>query len=278
MSAPVVTALVIAALIAALFLWISHESRINRAVQALRDHLLEADPQRLLLRYARYRILELGTGETRWRSGVLDLTPERITLYRRSSATPLDFSFAPSELRWFGRPQKYQSGTNEIWLHLERDNHWTLLKIKLSRAAMQDFVRALKSLAPPELNTAYRRTRPYVHYGPLRVQPAEQDIHGAWVLDTPITIYLMPLHMVILKNADVLRVIPLERVQQVAALRRIDQPNADGLASFNLDGEIFAFASKDYQALAEAIADAARRSLETPLMQKQKGKDEDEDD
>ncbi len=278
MSVPAITALVIVALIAALFLWISREMRSSRAVQALRDRLLEADPQRLILRSARYRILALGTQETRWCSGVLDLTPERITLYRRSQSMPSDFGFAPSELRWFGRPQKYENGTNEIWLHLERDAHWILLKVQLSRAAMQDFVRNLKPLVSAEINTAYRRTRPYVHYGPVRVQPAEQDIHGSWTLDAPITIYLMPLHLVILQNAEVLRVLPLERVQQVAALHRIDQPDADGLTSFNLDGEKFAFASSDYQAMAEAIAEAARRSLETPLLQKQKGKDDDEDD
>ncbi len=271
-------AIVLLLLCVALGLWINYQFRLGRATEALHDRLTTQNPQISFFRYGSDSLNQIGTRATRWRSGVIALSPRRITLYRRSLAMSEVLSIEPSELRWFGRPEKYHSGTNEIWLHVERDHQWILLKLKLSRAAMQDFVRALKSLASAELNTAYRRTRPYVHYGPLRVQPAEQDIHGAWTLEDPLTVYVMPLHLVILRNADVLRVLPLERVQQVAALHRIDQPHAAGLASFNLDGEKFAFASPDYQALAEAIAEAARRSLEAPLIQKQKGKDEDEDD
>lgn len=275
---PAAIALILVLLFVAFILWINYQIRLSRATEALREQLIAQDPEIGFFRYGSDRLTRIGGQATRWRSGVIALTPERITIYRRSLAMDEAFAFAPSELRWFGRPQKYQNGTNEIWLHVEREAGWLLLQIKLSRGAMQEFVRGLKPLVSAEINTAYRRTRPYVHYGPLRVQPAEQDIHGAWTLDTPIALYVMPLHVVLLRDAEVLRVLPLERIQQVAALRRIDRPDADGLASFNLDGEKFAFASKDYQALATAIADAARRSLEAPLLQKQKGKDEDEDD
>ncbi len=275
---PATIAVILLALFVAFIFWINYQMRLGRATEALRERLTAQDPQRIFFRYANDRISRIGGGESRWHSSMIACSPGRITVYRRSLTMNEVLSFAPSELRWFGRPEKYQNGTNEIWLHVERDTGWHLLKVKLSRGAMQDFVRSLKPLVSAEINTAYRRTRPYVHYGPLRALPAEQDIHGAWTLDAPITLYLMPLHVVILRDAEVLRVLPLERIQQVAALRRIDQPSADGLASFNLDGEKFAFASKDYQALAEAIAEAARRSLEAPLLQKQKGKDDDEDD
>jgi hypothetical protein len=187
-------------------------------------------------------------------------------------------SFPRAALRWYVRPVKYHDGRNELWMHFELDGRWHLVIVRINRYWMADLVRAVKEYGAPKLVTAYRRHRPYVHYGPVRVSPAEQDIHGAWTLEQPITLYLTPAYIVILRDTDVLRTFPLEQVQQVAALRRIDAPDADGLAVFNAEGEKFAFATKDYQALAVAIAEAARRSLEEPLLQKQKGKDDYEEE
>jgi hypothetical protein len=117
-----------------------------------------------------------------------------------------------------------------------------------------------------------------VHFGPVQVKPAEEDIYGAWTLSAPLALYVMPTALVLLDGERIVRALPMEQVQQVAAMRRIDQPNADGLVTFTIGEESFAFASKDYQALGQAIAEAARRSLEMPLMQKQKGKKDDEED
>ena len=109
------------------------------------------------------------------------------------------------------------------------------------------------------------------------MQPAEEDIHGAWTLQDPLELYVMPMQMIVLRGTQVLRTIPLTQVTQVAAMRRIDRPTADGLVRFTVDHEPLAFACKDYQALGQAVAEAAKRSLEQPLLQKQKGKDEDDE-
>jgi hypothetical protein len=139
-------------------------------------------------------------------------------------------------------------------------------------------VRALKTVTPPELVTAYRRHRPYIHLGPITAQPAEQDIYGAWTLDEPFSLYVMPLYVVILRGKALLRLLPLERIWQIAALRRLDEPEADGLVSLNFEGEKLAYAVKDYEVVAAAISEAAKRSLEEPVMQKQKKKDEYDDE
>jgi hypothetical protein len=186
----------------------------------------------------------------------------------------------PSEcLRWFGRPVKYHDeGRNELWLHLEQDGEWKLVKLKLWRHPMQSLIRALKTIVPLELVTAYRRRRPYIHQGPVIAHPAEQDIYGAWSLDQPVSLYVMPLCVVILRGTQVLRLLPLERIWQIAALRRLDEPEADGLVSLNFEGEKLAYAVKDYEQVAAAISEASKRSLEAPLMQKQKKKDEYDDE
>ncbi|HEX2905981.1 MAG TPA: hypothetical protein VHO69_03930, partial [Phototrophicaceae bacterium] len=73
----------------------------------------------------------------------------------------------------------------------------------------------------------------------------------------------------------VLRTIPLAAVQQVGALQRLDEPDAAGLVRFRAEEETFAFALENHEALAEALATAAKRTLEDPLERKQKPKDDD---
>jgi hypothetical protein len=46
----------------------------------------------------------------------------------------------------------------------------------------------------------------------------------------------------------------------------------------NFEGEKLAYAVKDYEVVAAAISEAAKRSLEEPVMQKQKKKDEYDDE
>jgi hypothetical protein len=142
---------------------------------------------------------------------------------------------------------------------------------------MRDLVRTLKAITPPELTTAYRRKRPYIHSGPLKAQPATQDIHGAWTLTDAYDLYLTPRFLLILSGETVLRKIPLEAVQEISALRRLDQPKADGLVRFRAGEEPLAFALPQYEAFAQALAEAAKRTLETPLEQKRKGKKDDDD-
>jgi hypothetical protein len=84
----------------------------------------------------------------------------------------------------------------------------------------------------------------------------------------------MPRFVVIFQGKDILRKIALEGVQRIGGLKRIDQPGADGLVRFQAEEETFAFALKDHERFAEQLAEAAKRTLEAPLEQKQKGKDD----
>jgi hypothetical protein len=211
---------------------------------------------------------------------IIALTASEIILYDRNLKLDEMFRFKAGEIRWFGRPQKYTDGENEIWLHIEREaerSEWKLLKIRLPRGAMQDFVRALKTIVTPELVTAYRRARPYIHAGSVKAQPAEQDIHGAWSLEERVDLYLMPRFLVILRGASVLRTVPLEAVQQIGALQRLDQPVAQGLVRFRAEEETFAFALDKHAEFAALLAEAAKRTLEVSLERKQKNKLDDDD-
>jgi hypothetical protein len=261
--------------------WIAYQLAIWRAASAVYQRLKTEGALLLLGGYTgEAGIWTLGKRDQGWRHAVIAFTSEGIVIYPRKRTMDELYTFPHKALRWFGRPRKYHTGRNEIWLHFQLEDRWQVVKLKMYPGAMPDWVRMFKEFATLELITAYRRHRPYVHYGPVRVQPAEEDIHGAWTLQDPLSLYVMPMQMILLQGTKVLRAIPLTQVTQIAAMRRIDQPKADGLVRFTVDHEPLAFACKEYQALGQAVAEAAKRSLEQPLMQKQKGKAEadDEDD
>jgi hypothetical protein len=95
----------------------------------------------------------------------------------------------------------------------------------------------------------------------------------------------MPLFLVLLNDLHVQRTIPLAEVQQVRAIRRLDMPRAAGLVQFEVGDETLAFALDDHEAFAAALAEAAKRTLEDPVLWQRKKKkyagdtdDEEEDE
>jgi hypothetical protein len=227
----------------------------------------------------RFEATQLNGSRSSWKYFIVTVKLGVIVILPRKQQGVEPFTFTPDQIRWFGRPQKYSPGLNDLWLHLETGDGWRLVKFRLYQGLMRDLVRGLKAVASEELVTAYRRRRPYIHEGPAQAQPATQDIHGAWTLDEPVSLYLMPRFLVVLQATSVLRKIPLEVVQQIGAFRRLDQPNADGLVRFRAEEEMMAFALDQYEAFAASLAEAAKRTLEAPIMQKQKKKaDEDFED
>ena len=209
---------------------------------------------------------------------VLGLQTDALVIYSARPPMPELVRLPLAQVRWYGRPQKYHSGRNVIWLHFETPDGWQLLKLDIQRGSMTEFVRTLKIVTPPELVTAYRRRRPYIHVEPLAAQLATQDLYGAWTLAAPQMLYLMPRALVLLERdgARVLRTFPLDQLADVAALRRMDAPGADGLLRFTMGGEVLAFSVADAEGLAGQVAQAARLNLETPLWPKQKDKSDDE--
>lgn len=229
--------------------------------------------------WGRCEIKQLNSGASLTRGFIVVIKPGEIAIFPRKPKIGEPFIFAPEQIRWFGRPQKYSTGRNDLWLHIEIGGDWHLVKFRLYEGMIRDLVRGLKAVASDELVTAYRRRRPYIHEGPARGQPAAQDIHGAWTLEEPVSLYLMPRFLVILQGAKTLRKIPLEAAQQIGAFRRLDQAGANGLVRFRAEEETLAFALDKHELFAEALAEAAKRTLEEPVFQKQKKKyDEDEDD
>jgi hypothetical protein len=214
----------------------------------------------------------------RWKACVLVIDENGFTIYPHSQKMDVKFTLPKGGLRWFGRPKKYEPGQNDLWLHLEVNDCWRMLQLRTDYYNMQRMVRAIKTIATPEQVKAYRRHRPYIHYGPVAAQPAEQDIYGVWTVHPQITqFYIMPLALVFLEGIQIKRTIPLEQIQKVEALRRMDAPSAEGVVRFRIVDEVIAYTVPDYVAFGAALAEAAKRSLEDPVMVKKK-KDDDDDE
>lgn len=223
-----------------------------------------------------YRIDTPHQSNTRWSQGVLITTHKRIALYQYPQLHPL-FTIQPHELRGFWRPEKYSPGQNEIWVHAQIGVTWYILKLRLSHSKMTDFVRVMKDISTDVQVKAYRRRRPYIHRGLSLAHPAQQNLHGAWELDAPLHLYLMPLHLVVLHNNAVQNVLDLADIQTIAALKRIEGGKPEGLIRFIYGEETYAFAMDDYEVWASDLAEAAKRTLEEPVVRKRKGKDDDDD-
>ncbi|MCU0514927.1 MAG: hypothetical protein MUE40_20415 [Anaerolineae bacterium] len=211
--------------------------------------------------------------------GLLVVTENTLSLYQPQSETLVALATYPlADLRGFWRPQKYQPGTNEMWLHWHHAGTWQVLHVYQERGRMAALVAALKQVATPEQVKAYRRQRPYIHREPAAARPAVQNLQGAWELAAPVMLYLMPLFLVIMQGGQVQRWIDLHQIQFITALPRLDAPPGEGLLRFKdeASGDTLAFAVAEYAAWAEDLAQAAKRTLEEPVFRKQKGKEEEE--
>ena len=265
-----------------ILLWLAvREARLHRNGHSLVQHLEERD-QPLFCAYSdglKTRILTINGEKTGWSPFVIEVMRDEIVLYRVApGGLAHRLTLKRSHLRWFGRPEKYTNGANEMWLHAEVDGEWALTQLRLYRSRMQSLVRALKQVATPEQVTAYRRHRPYIHFGPVNTRAATQTIHGAWELDRSVELYLMPVFLVVLDGTRVQRTFPLHIIQEIAAVERLDRPRAAGLVRFEIEEERCAFALERHADFAESLAEAAKRTLEDPLQWQRKKKKTDDFD
>jgi hypothetical protein len=214
------------------------------------------------------------------KAGLLVITAKRLAIYDPKKDTlVVEYAFAPGELRGFWRPEKYRDGLNHLWAHVQIGYSWQILRLYQNRGLMQDLVRAFKQIATPEQTKAYRRQRPYVYREPAAAFPAEQNLQGAWELDERVDLYLMPLYLVIFRRGSVVEAIDLHFIQEITALPRMDTDGKDGLLRFTRvdTGSTLAFALKDYAAWAADVAQAAKRTLEEPVLRKQKNYEDDDE-
>lgn len=264
--------------------WIA-DNLLGRALHQRRAEIRARKPlfATLDLLYLRYQTVAVAQAAqpARWQRGLLTVEHDGVHLYPRTAKMDIHVHFA--ELRWFGRPQKYHPYDNELWLHSASGAGWHLLKLRLPQYYTRHLVRALKQIATPEQVKAYRRQRPYIHYGPAPATPATQTIHGAWnVAAQSCQLYVMPAALVLFDAAGrVQRALPLEQIQDIEVLPRLDAPHLGGVVRFRATGppaQTLAFALPDYGPLGAALAEAAKRSLEQPPTFYGKKKDDDDDD
>jgi hypothetical protein len=227
-----------------------------------------------------YRLKVIGSVDVpqRWNGCYLTVELTGLHLYPRTRTMDIHVQYPPAALRWFGRPEKYHPGRNEMWLHFESGGMWHLLKVRAQHYYMQQLVRALKQIATPEQVKAYRRHRPYIHYGPAPAVPSQQNIHGAWsTRGNPLDLYLTPCALVLLDGERIQRVLPLEQVQDIEVMRRLDDPMAGGVVRFQYaNSETLAYTLPDYIPFGAALAEAAKRSLEDPPLFYEKKKYDDD--
>jgi len=81
-----------------------------------------------------------------------------------------------------------------------------------------------------------------------------------------------------MRDEQVEQTLPLHAIQDIAALKLIEGGKPAGLVRFTVEDVGFAFALDDYEAFAEDLATAAKRTLEEPMTRKRKSDKYDDDD
>jgi hypothetical protein len=255
--------------VAGLALYIVYEQRQNERLKRLRP------PNTVLAQPARIRVSSPSQPVKRWTRAHLFVTDKHIVAYARHGGdTPLFHCFA-HEIEGFWRPVKYHDGINGIEIHADAGGQWKIAKIRLSKSRMMALVRALKGLVDEDIVRAYRQRRPYIYRPPAPAHLATQDIHGLWTYERAFRLYLTPSRLVFLSDDDrVERIIRLRDIQNIRVLKRADSDTDGGLVCFSLPdrGEDIALSVEEYEAWAQSIATAARRTLEEPIARKRKGK------
>lgn len=260
--------------------WGAYETRVNRRVERLLTELRKYMPLYLSNRWTviQYQWAAVDK-DSKWQRCVLFIDHKRIAIYPHPPANehvePL-LTVQRHELQGFWRPVKYHSGRNELWIHAQIGLTWGILKLRLYYNDMQVLIRAMKEISSEEQVKAYRRRRPYIHRAPSIAFPAQQSLTGEWEMGESVRLYLMPLYLVIFAGEEVQRLIELASIQEIAALKRMEGGRPAGLIRFRFTEETLAFALDDYQSWAKDLAEAAKRTLEEPVIQKRKGKDDEE--
>ena len=217
----------------------------------------------------------------RWQDALMYVTNKEMVVYpARWGDSPL-FTCLGHEIEGFWRPRKYEDGINGIEIHANADGQWHILKVRLMRSAMMTLVRALKDMVDEDTVRSYRQRRPYIYRPPAAAHLAHQDVYGMWTLDDAIRVYLTPATLVFLRNDDrVERVIRLRHMQNIRIAKLADPDASEGVVCFHLETskEDVAFAVDDYEAWAQSIANAAKRTLDEPVARKRKGRLRDDDD
>lgn len=259
-----------------------YEARRANKTRLLVKHLKQYNPLYLSDRWdvVRYRVDTVQQANNKWQRNVLLVTHKRIAIYPYAppdAKVKALFTIQPHELRGFWRPVKYTAGENEIWIHAQIGDGWHILKLTLYQYEMQKLVRALKEIGTEEQVTAYRRRRPYLHIGLTQAFPATQTLTGAWELSQAIQLYIMPLYLLVFDADTVQTSYNLAKIQDIGALKRMEGGKPAGLVRFFYENELRAFAMDDYEAWAASLAEAAKRTLEEPVIRKQKSKDDEDD-
>jgi hypothetical protein len=213
--------------------------------------------------YAKFAINELQTNKTDWRMGIVAVLQGYVALYPLTMFMREAFTFRAEQLRWLGRPRRFNDTESELWLDVEVDGRWYTLRIRLTKGQMKRLYDALREFLSSEQGMVGNWQRPNLRQQPVNAKTAAKG--------EAVQLYLTPLHLVILREGNVQRAIALDDIEQVSV------SDASQVVEFAAQGRQYAFTLAGHQVIAEALAKATRHTPETPE-QLEDGEEYDVDD
>jgi hypothetical protein len=181
-------------------------------------------------------------------------------------------------MQWVSAITFANDGTAQITIHLEVNQQWRLLNLRLAENDMRLLVKVLQRvISPARLNIGRLHTNPI---GPIAARTVDENLQGEITLGAEVGLYILPHMLLVLHNDTVQAKLDTSTIRRVLSVERVSgkldsilHPNTpDGIVRLYALYESAAFALPQYRELAEELAYLSRCPIEFIVQGDKEGK------
>jgi hypothetical protein len=171
-------------------------------------------------------------------------------------------------IQWVSAVILADDGTAQIVIHIETNQQWRLLHLRLAQTDMMLLTKVLRRVLPSaRLNLDMPVTKPI---GPIPARAVDENLQGEITLGQEIKLYILPHMLIVLHDDTVQAKLDMSSFRRVLSIERISRkfdsvlnPNTpEGMVRIHSLYETAAFALPQYRQLAEELSYLSRCPLE----------------
>ena len=171
-------------------------------------------------------------------------------------------------MQWVSAVLMAEDGTAQVVIHVEANQQWRLLHLRLAQTDMVLLTKVLRRVLPSaRLNLDKPVIKPI---GPIAARVVEESLQGEITLGQEVKLYILP-HLLIVLHDDTVRAkLDMSSFRRVLSIERISRkfdsvlnPNTpEGMVRIHSLYETAAFALPQYRQLAEELSYLSRCPVE----------------
>jgi hypothetical protein len=171
-------------------------------------------------------------------------------------------------IQWVSAIQLADDGTAQIVLHIEANQQWRLLHLRLAQADMMLLAKVLRRVVPSaRLNLDMPVVKPI---GLIPARMVEENLQGEITLGQAVNLYLLPHLLIVFYEDSVQAKLDMSSFRRVLSIERVSRKfdsilnptTPDGIVRIYSLYETAAFALAQYRQLAEELSYLSRCPVE----------------